>query len=356
MNSFFMQMGNLYSLTSHENVQIHKTLPRGVYTVVFDPSRGFFLVPKGDVRPLPPKVYGTIVGRAERIARTYRERRERGLSTGVLLAGEKGSGKTLLARQLMDVVDVPTVVVPAAYTGESFTELLINGGPKMVLFDEFEKTYDKDKQTSLLSMLDGHHDNRNLIVATLNDRYAVIDPMQNRPSRFYYYYRYVGIDHTFIEEYCKDRLAKFDLKRLREIQAIASRVIGFNFDMLQSLVEEVNRYDESPEECMRHMNITEGSRGMTYAVKIIDTDTKEEIKTKYDTVQVMNAFNKDSISFTVALAEQVGPGDDKLETLYINGSAMAADNGDVMIFETEWYEQKFTVTIKPQFRNTNWAL
>ncbi len=268
MKQFFIQNSDKYSLTSDKAIQIHQTLPVGVYEVQLHPMMGYFLTEKPQ-RPLPAKLYGTLEARAQRILQSYWERARMGLGTGVLLSGEKGSGKTLLARHLMDVINLPTVVVSKPYHDAGFLDLLSQGGSKLVLFDEFEKVYDgPDMQHALLSMLDGHYATTNLTIATLNDRYKLVDALKNRPSRFYYHYRYEQIEREFIEQYCKDRLHNCTDQRLAGINEITTLVLGFNFDMLQVLVEEMNRFNESAQECMKHINVMPTDLYFEYSVSM----------------------------------------------------------------------------------------
>ena len=362
MQSFFVQNGDKFSLTNNAAIKVHDTLPKGVYEVGFNPMQGYNLYVKNDVRPLPPKLYGSLELRSTRILNTYKERAERGLSTGVLLAGEKGSGKSLLARYLIEVADIPTVVISAPYVDSGFIDIIVSGGPKLLFFDEFEKTYDKQHQIALLSMLDGHHDNTNLIVATMNDTNSVIDAMKNRPSRFYYYYRYVGLDREFVAEYCVDRLKKQETDTIREIQSIATRISQFNFDMLQSLVEEVNRYGDAPEDCLKHMNIIDNGWGLTYGLRVETMDKREKITTSADTQQV-NAFKPEDMSFYVKLEKPYELPNDatdddskSVSQIYFGGSDMlrnVTDKGEI-IFEYEPWNVRCILV--PQFRNLSWAI
>jgi hypothetical protein len=76
--------------------------------------------------------------------------------------------------------------------------------------------------------------------------------MRNRPGRIYYMLDFKGLDPVFIEEYCNDVLnAKHYIPKIVEISALFEQ---FNFDMLKALVEEMNRYDESPQDALKMLN------------------------------------------------------------------------------------------------------
>lgn len=297
--NYFLQRGNVFSLTNKTQTVVHDQLPLGFYDACLDPMMGYFLTVKDDVKALPKKLYGTINQRCDRILRTYNERLDQNLQTGVLLSGEKGSGKSLLAMLLAHRCGLPVVFVSNPYSGKAFFDMLVTGGRKLVLFDEFEKVYDKSTvQQELLTMLDGTYPTKNLTVATLNDHMRVADAMKNRPTRFYYHYRYVGLDRAFIDDYCKDRLKNYNDEIMELMHGSISRVTGFNFDMLQAMVEEMNRFNEKPDEVLRHLNVIPTSLNYNYDVTAFNSVTGKEIELKNSKVSVAG-FLAESMQFAL---------------------------------------------------------
>jgi hypothetical protein len=173
-----------------------------------------------------------------------------------MLSGEKGSGKTLLARNLAIACaqqDIPCIIINTPWAGDAFNQLMQQiEQPCMVLFDEFEKVYDKETQEAILTLLDGVFPSRKMFVLTCNDKWRVDEHMRNRPGRIFYNIEFTGLDHTFIEEYCQEKLdQKQHISAICKISALFNE---FNFDMLKALVEEMNRYHESPQEAMKLLN------------------------------------------------------------------------------------------------------
>ena len=93
------------------------------------------------------KVYGDTIRNTKRVLNTFGDRPA---TTGVMLAGEKGSGKSLLAKMISveGAKDgIPTIVINAPWVGDKFNAFMqMIEQPCMVLFDEFEKVYDSDDQ------------------------------------------------------------------------------------------------------------------------------------------------------------------------------------------------------------------
>ena len=86
-----------------------------------------------------------------------------------------------------------------------------------------------------------------------------------------------GLDETFIREYCYDNLVKAELKTIDTIVNISSVFSAFNFDMLKALVEEMNRYGETPQEAMRILNVkAEFDTAVTYRVEVYKGERKSE--------------------------------------------------------------------------------
>jgi hypothetical protein len=145
------------------------------------------------------------------------------------------------------------------------------------MFDEFEKVYNNEEQEELLTLLDGIYSSKKLFMLTSNDKWRVDSHMRNRPGRIFYMVDFKGLDENFIREYCYDNLAKPEFKTVDTIVNISSVFSAFNFDMLKALVEEMNRYDESPQEAMRILNVkAEFDSAVTYRIEVYKGDRKSE--------------------------------------------------------------------------------
>lgn len=254
MSQVFHQQGQSFFPTTHANLAIVEKLPVGTYTVRHSKSAGFYLE-RGDDFELPAKLYGDVNKQATRILSTFLDREA---STGVLLSGQKGAGKTMLTKRLSQMAaqlhGVSTLVVSEPFYGEEFNAFIANlSEPVLILIDEFEKMYDRDKQPQLLTLFDGLYSSKKLFLLTCNDRHRVDSNMQNRPGRLFYSIEFSGLPASFIEEYCRDKLV--NQRHLAGVLSVAAFFNEFSFDMLQALVEEMNRYGESATDAMALLNM-----------------------------------------------------------------------------------------------------
>lgn len=266
--SYYLRSGTSFRVTSKESMDLYETLPVGNYTVAQDQLGNFSLV-QIDSFELPNKLYGNTIRHTDRIINTFFDRPQ---STGVMLNGEKGSGKTLLAKNIsveLAKQGVPTIVINHPWTGDGFFKLIQDiDQPCAVLFDEFEKVYDREGQESILTLLDGVFGSKKMYIITCNDKWRVDRNMRNRPGRIFYMIDFNGLDISFVTEYCQDNL--INKSHIGQITGISGLFTEFNFDMLKALVEEMNRYGESPQEALEMLNATpEFDGGSEYQMRLV---------------------------------------------------------------------------------------
>lgn len=244
-------------------------LPAKVFSVQRNPMSGVYYLDYGVELPKQlERHYGDLEERAERILNTYLNR---GKSTGVALTGFKGTGKSLLAREVCRSalsLGIPVIMVNKGFGGEEFCTFIASIKQKaIILFEEFDKNFsasshvdneDEDSDqtvNSILSLLDGIYNSDKLYLFTSNSGLPYY--LHNRPSRVYYHYEYAPVlDSAIVEGYCKDNLHDPSDERIQNIVTMTAMAYEFSFDMLQAVVEEANRYpNQKIKELVQAINV-----------------------------------------------------------------------------------------------------
>lgn len=255
--------GSSYEIYSND-LKTYDKLPVGTYVVRFNPMSGFSLSKREDFVNKEGKIYGARQGKIDKIMRTF-NKSER--STGVILSGSKGIGKSLFT-QLLSIEalsqEYPVIVVESAYKGiASFIESIDQ--EVVVMFDEFEKVFDKDKegtehQDSLLGLFDGVSQRKRLYVITVNNLSKVSDFMLNRPGRFHYHIRFSYPSSSEVELYLTDKIPTEYQSEIKKVIAFSQRV-NLNYDCLRAIAYELST-GEKFEDAILDLNI-------------LNTDTKK---------------------------------------------------------------------------------
>jgi hypothetical protein len=356
--TYFLKSGNNFNVSAKAALDIYEQLPAGTYTVKFDPMKDIFFLQQIENFEVKGKLYGDTRKTGARIMNTFHDRPN---STGVMLSGEKGSGKTLQAKWLSLIgieQGIPTIVINEAWHGEGFNAFIQSiEQPTIIIFDEFEKVYDRDDQEKMLTLLDGVYPSKKLFIITCNDKYRVNEHMSNRPGRIYYRLDYAGLETDFIIEYCEDNLK--NQTHIDSICRMATVFGSFNFDMLKAMVEEMNRYDESPSEVIKLLNAKpelEDSR--TYNVRLLVDDKEVEKNVLHTTEWRGNPlrgvigihYNKDLL-----LGKAVEDEDESWETELFDSSDLHSVDAGTGQFKFVNPDGNVLSLTKVQERQMDWA-
>lgn len=280
MTTRFIRSGTSFHTTSNAALDLYDQVPAGFYILSSTPKQELYL---DTISPFvsPEKVYGSLTYRRDRILNTFFDRET---STGVLLTGKKGSGKTLLAREIaISAVNkgIPVIVVNSPYCGDTFNTFIQSIRQEcVIMFDEFEKVYEIEAQQKMLTLLDGTFTSKKLFLFTTNEagRNTISSYLIDRPGRIYYSIDFEALEAEQIIGYCQDVL-----KAKEHINTIVTmcQLFDFNFDMLKALIEEMNRYGESPDKAIELLNAKGRQDIRNHYTMTVHTKADNETYEKY---------------------------------------------------------------------------
>lgn len=165
-------------------------------------------------------------------------------NTGILLAGDKGTGKSMLAKRIALKSNLPIIIVDSSYPLWQITKFFKKIKTETcIIFDEVEKNPRMWPSEDLLTFLDGVQEtNKKIVIMTCNKTDELDDNLFDRCSRVRYYRKYeANANEVFIKEMIED-------KGLTPNQPLIDFIKRFevkSFDNINSFLDEYKLYNET---------------------------------------------------------------------------------------------------------------
>jgi SpoVK/Ycf46/Vps4 family AAA+-type ATPase len=160
---------------------------------------------------------------------------------GVMLVGDKGTGKTLMSKMLSVKFDLPVIIIEQDFPLRKLSEVFTMFTTECcVIIDELEK---RMFTNDILNFLDGVQATaKKLVIMTCNDDDELSEFLKDRSSRIKYLRRYIAND-TFM--YLDDILTDYDIVYKAEKESISEKIKKFktpSLDNIITFIQEVKRF------------------------------------------------------------------------------------------------------------------
>lgn len=248
---------------SVDDLKLSKEVPVGVWKLSCAQFVGFYLE-ETEIKLSHGKIYGDAQDIADHVAEAF-EKNDPNKNLGVLFSGEKGLGKTLTTRLILEKFygKKPIIIISEYING--MADFISKFKGCVILMDEFEKftggnTDSEDensltKQESLLSIFDGNTGcSGNLFLLTVNNTYKLNENLKSRPGRMRYHYKFTSENATVVRNYCNDNLNNKEI--IEDVVETLGSAGFVSMDILSSFVDELNKFpDKKPSEVLKYFNI-----------------------------------------------------------------------------------------------------
>lgn len=258
-NKKFIKVGDKIIFKPTTDGLDYELEPGKVYTIEVDKWSDEITFKLSPDFLMPKKVYETAEdARFMSKVLNYFNKSEDG-TTGVMLSGLKGSGKTITAKNIAIQSGLPIILIDKGFRPSLLIKLFnrlteINA---CIVFDEIDKLGEDYDDDYLLKILDGANSSgKKLLLCTCNNADDINEYLIDRCSRIRYWREFSELSTSMIQNILEDKLNdKNEVKPLTDF--ILENFAVISFDNIASFVDEVNEYPTSTfEELFKDMNLS----------------------------------------------------------------------------------------------------
>ena len=233
----WLQDGNVFSQGSATTVSHPEGLPKGIYEVKVSMT-GFYLSKIAESFTFDYKLYGLNQKFIDYVLKTYENTTG---NLGVLLDGIKGTGKTVVAKELCNRLQLPVILVQSM--GDDTNSKLIKYLSTSIdfdcifFFDEYEKEF--KNSSDVLSFMDGTYNSiyRKVFLLTTNE--LNVDPnLLGRPSRIRYKKSFSNLSEEVTREILNDILE--DKTAIEKVIELTHSMNIITIDLIKAIATEIN--------------------------------------------------------------------------------------------------------------------
>lgn len=290
MKKSWLQKGTEFTLVEGEFDVVSKVKP-GIYNITKD-LQGWHLEKFQDKFEFPFKIYDLQTDFINYILKTYHHTQG---NLGVLMNGIKGSGKTVCAKVLANLLELPVIIIKSwGGANQDMIEYIGSFNFDCVLFfDEFEKQFD-EKDNTILQIMDGVYnslESRRVFLLTTNEL-VINRNLISRPSRIKYIRSFEDLGQDVVKEYLNDNLENKD--EIEEVLSFIDTLADSTIDILKAIVTEINIHGfEEFKKAKSWFNVTVNDFEYSCWTAYVDVDDVERMMERMGVTSMIPIFERD---------------------------------------------------------------